>query len=86
MEAQKEPQQRGAGDFYGYTKINLLILLVSLLVIVIGYVLMSGGTSADGISFNSEVFSFRRIRIAPIVTTLGYLGIIIAILYRSKNR
>ena len=72
--------------YYGFTRTNLWILAVSMLLIVIGYALMSGGKSADGVSFDPEVFNFRRIVLAPIITTLGYLGIIPAILYRSKAK
>lgn len=72
--------------YYGFTRANLWILAVSMLLIVIGYALMSGGKSADGVSFDPEVFNFRRIVLAPILTTLGYLGIIPALLYRPKSK
>lgn len=78
---EKKPQYH----LYTFGKVNLYILLASLLTITIGYVLMSGGASADGVSFNPEVFSLRRISVAPILTTLGYLGILGAILYRPKR-
>ena len=70
---------------YTFGKVNLYILLGSLAVIVVGYLLMAGGKSADGVSFNPEVFSTRRITVAPIVTTLGYLGLLVAILYRPRH-
>ena len=71
--------------YYGFTKVNLLIFVISLLLIIAGYLLMSGGKSTDGVSFDPGVFSFRRIGLAPILCTLGYLGIIPALLYRKSS-
>lgn len=69
---------------YGFTRVNLWILMVSIAIIVIGYVLLAGGKSTDGISFNPEVFNTRRIGIAPVILTIGYLGILVAIIWRGK--
>lgn len=68
-----------------YGKTNLIILVVSLLLVVLGYILMAGGDSPDGVSFNPEVFSTTRIRIAPMLCTIGYIGILAAILYKGKH-
>ena len=73
-------------EYFGFTRVNLLFLIGSLLLIILGYILMSGGRSADGVSFNPEVFSFTRIGLAPILCTLGYLGMIPALLYRKKRQ
>ena len=57
------------------------IVMASCLVILAGYLLMlcSGSTEQ---SFNSEIFSFRIIVIAPILCLAGYLMIIVGILWR----
>lgn len=68
--------------WYGYDRSNLVILILSLILIGVGYVLMSGGASESPQDFNPEVFSFRRITLAPIVTFVGYMGVIVAILKR----
>lgn len=73
------------GGFLGFTKTNGYILLASILLIVAGYILMSGGSSADGVSFDEAVFSARRIVVGPVVCTLGYFGIVAAILYKGKR-
>ncbi|MDO4695489.1 DUF3098 domain-containing protein [Porphyromonas sp.] len=70
---------------YTFTKINLYIFSASIILIILGYALMAGGTSPDGVSFNPEVFSNTRIKIAPVLCTLGYIGILVAILWRSKK-
>lgn len=79
-----EPQKSFRAYTFGRT--NLYILLASLAVIVIGYILMAGGTSPDGVSFNQEVFSVRRISVAPILLTLGYFGVLGAIFYKPRNK
>lgn len=80
----KRKEARYVPQMYG--KRNLIIFCVSLLLIIVGYLLMSGGKSADGVSFNPEVFSYRRIRLAPLLCTLGYLGGLVAALYRQSPR
>lgn len=71
---------------YGFSLVNLWILLASLFILLIGYILLSGGQSADSINFNAEVFSTRRIKVAPILLTMGYVGILVAVLWRGKKR
>lgn len=70
---------------YGFTKTNLVILLASMLLIVIGYILMAGGKSEDGVSFDAEVFNTMRIGVAPVLLTIGYVGILVAVLWRGKK-
>ena len=59
----------------------ILLLIISLL--TLGFVLMSGGGSADPNVFNEEVFSFRRITLAPIVIIGSYIALIGLILKKS---
>lgn len=72
-------------ETYGFGKVNLYVLIASILLLVVGYLLMSGGASKDGVTFNPEVFSPMRIKVAPIVCMLGYVGIAVAILYRKRS-
>ena len=56
-----------------FDKVNYKILLVGLAVIGLGFLLMSGGGSEDPNVFNGEeLFSFRRIRLAPTVVLIGF--------------
>ena len=58
------------------------ILIAACTLIILGYVLMSGpGSTAQ--SFNPDIFSPRRIVVAPILCLAGYLLIIIGILKRG---
>lgn len=55
------------------SKRNYTIILIGLAVIILGYILMSGGGTSDPNVFNAEeLFSARRITLAPIVVLLGY--------------
>lgn len=71
---------------FAFGKENFILIGVAVLVIIIGFVLMSGGGSQDEVSFNPEVFSTRRIVIAPIVTIIGFGLMIVGILKNSKNK
>ena len=59
------------------------IIIAACVLIILGYVLMSGPGSTEQ-SFNPDIFSARRIVIAPILCLTGYLLIIVGIL-RKKN-
>lgn len=53
---------------------------VGLACIALGFVLMTGGGSDDPNVFNPEIFSFRRIRLAPALVLIGFVIEVIAIL------
>ena len=68
---------------FAFGKDNFIWLGVSIVFIIAGFVLMSGGSSPDGISFNPEIFSKQRIVVAPIIVMIGYFLMIFAILKKS---
>ena len=59
---------------------GLKYLLVGLLVMVSGYILMSGGGSDDPEVFNYAMFDFRRMVAAPVVIVLGIIIEVVAIM------
>ena len=59
---------------------GLRLLLIGLLVMVSGYVLMTGGGSTDPEVFNYDMFDFRRMVAAPIVIILGIVIEVVAIM------
>ncbi len=63
----------------GKIKINYLLIVIGLLFIIVGLTLMSGESTMEGV-FNPEIFSPRRIRLAPIVCLFGYLIEVVACL------
>ena len=68
-----------------FEKINYKILLVGIAVIALGFILMSGGGSDNPNVFNEEIFSFRRIRLAPTTVLIGFGITIYAILKNPKK-
>ena len=64
---------------------GLKYLLVGLIVMVSGYILMSGGGSDDPQVFNYAMFDFRRLVVAPIVIILGIVIEIVAIMGVFKS-
>ena len=68
-----------------FNKNRYRLLIVSILVIGIGFLLMSGGASDDPEVFNFEIYNFRRIRLAPLIVILGFTLCIFTILKKSKN-
>ena len=68
-----------------FDKVNYKILLIGLAVIGLGFILMSGGGSEDPNVFNKEIFSFRRIRLAPTVVLIGFGITIYSILKNPKK-
>lgn len=67
-----------------FEKINYKILLIGIIIIAIGFIVMSGGGSADPTVFSEDIFSFRRIRLAPTMVLIGFGVTIYAILKKSK--
>ena len=63
---------------------NYKILIIGLVVIAIGFILMSGGANENPNVFNEDVYSFRRIRLAPTVVLIGFGITIYSILKKSK--
>jgi hypothetical protein len=67
-----------------FDKINYKFLLIGIGVIALGFILMSGGGSDDPKVFNEDVFSFRRIHLAPTVVLIGFGITIYSIFKKSK--
>lgn len=66
-----------------FTKKNYILLAIGMAIVIIGLVLMSGEGSVEGV-FNPDIFSVRRIRVAPVVSLFGFIFIMFAIMYKPK--
>ena len=66
-------------------KINFIMLAISMVIVVIGFVMMSGASS-DTTQYNPEIFSAMRIKVAPVVCFVGFVSIIVGIMYRPKQK
>jgi Protein of unknown function (DUF3098) len=68
-----------------FTKENYIWMLAGLVVIALGFLLMAGGKSADPTKFNnSDVYSFRRITLAPLLIIAGFVLEIVGIMKKPK--
>ncbi len=67
-------------------KENFLILAIAMIIIILGFCLMLGGATTEETGFNPDIFSTRRIVIAPLVTLFGFALIAVAILKKNKNK
>ena len=72
------------GDF-AFGKENYRLMLIGLVLIAVGFILMIGGGSKDPSQFNPEIFSFRRITLAPILVLAGYVVEFFAIMKKPKD-
>ena len=68
-----------------FAAMNYKLLLAGIGIIIVGFLLMSGGGSGDPNVFSDEIFNARRITIAPIVAFAGYMFVVYAIMKRPKS-
>ncbi|MDR1793107.1 MAG: DUF3098 domain-containing protein [Bacteroidales bacterium] len=67
-----------------FAKINYILLVVGIVVMAIGFILLSGGGSDDPAVFDESIFNTRRLIVAPIVLVLGILVEFAAIFFKFK--
>lgn len=71
---------------FAFGKENYRILIAGVLIVVLGYILMIGGGSEDPNQFHAdEIFSTRRITIAPITILVGFVVVLLGIMKKSKE-
>ncbi|MCA0429789.1 MAG: DUF3098 domain-containing protein [Bacteroidetes bacterium] len=68
-----------------FSKKNYLLLIAGAVIVFLGYLLMIGGGSDDPNVFNPAIFDFQRITLAPMVCLIGFILIIVAIMWRPKE-
>ena len=67
-----------------FDKVNFILLAIGMAVVILGFILMSGGGSTEQ-AFNPEVFGTIRIKVAPVVCFVGFVSIIYAIIRKPKD-
>ena len=67
-----------------FDKMNYILLAVGMAVVVLGFILMSGGSSSEA-AYDPNIFSARRIKVAPVVCLLGFVSMIYAFIRKPKN-
>lgn len=70
---------------FAFDRTNFILLGVSMAIVIIGFILMAGGTSTET-QFNPEVYNAQRIKVAPVVCLIGFLAMIYAILRKPAHK
>lgn len=68
-----------------FDRVNFILLAVGMAVVIIGFILMSGSGSTDTL-FNADIFSARRIKVAPVVCLIGFISMIYAVARKPKDK
>ena len=69
---------------FAFGKWNYILLAAGVAAIILGFLLMLGPSSTET-HFEPDIFSFRRIKLAPTISFLGFVFVIFAIMYKGKN-
>lgn len=69
---------------FAFGKKNYLLVAVGVILIVVGFLLMTGPGSTET-TFEPDIFSVRRIKVAPVVCFVGFILMIYAVMKKPKN-
>ncbi|UKK72846.1 DUF3098 domain-containing protein [Segatella bryantii] len=67
-----------------FDKVNFILLAVGMLIVILGFILMSGAGSTET-SFNPDIFSTTRVKVAPVVCFFGFISMVYAIVRKPKD-
>lgn len=70
---------------FAFGRMNFILLSVGMLVVILGFILMGGDGSTDA-AYNPDIFSARRIKVAPIICLLGFVSMIYAVVHKPKDK
>ena len=70
---------------FAFGKANYILLAIGAAAIILGFILMAGPGSTESF-FEPDIFSFRRIKLAPTISFLGFVFVIVAIMHKPKDR
>lgn len=78
-------RKESANNNFIFGRKNYMFMLIGLGIIALGFILMSGGGSEDPNVFNPDIFSWRRIRLAPTLVLIGFGVQVYAILLNPNK-
>jgi membrane-bound ClpP family serine protease len=70
---------------FAFGRVNFILLAVGMAIVVIGFILM-GGDGSTNTAYNPDVFSARRIKVAPIMCLVGFVSMVYAVVYKPKEK
>ncbi len=68
-----------------FDKVNYILLAIGMAIVIIGFLLMSGSGSSET-AYDPDIFSARRIKVAPVVCLIGFVSMIYAVVRRPKDQ
>lgn len=69
---------------FAFDKINFILVAAGMAIVILGFILMSGPGSTEE-AFNPDIFSVRRIKVAPTVCFFGFCFIVYGIMHMPKK-
>ncbi len=69
---------------FAFDRMNFILLAVGMAVVIIGFLLMGGPGSTDT-TYEADIFSARRVKVAPVVCLIGFVSMIYAIVRKPKD-
>lgn len=85
MGEQKRKEQSNTKGQFIFRRKNYKFMLIGIAFIALGFILMAGGGSDDPAVFNPEIYSWRRIRLAPTLILIGFAIEMYAILLNPNK-
>ena len=70
---------------FAFGRMNFILLAIGMAIVIIGFILMGGDGSTES-AYNPDIFSVRRIKVAPLVSLFGFVFIMFAIMYKPKAK
>ena len=70
---------------FALDKTNFILIALGVVIIIVGLLLMTGPSSTET-HFEPDIFSTRRVVVAPLVCFVGFVFMIFAIMFKPKNK
>jgi membrane-bound ClpP family serine protease len=70
---------------FAFDKINFILLAAGMIIVIIGFMLMMGPGTTET-AFEPDIFSVRRIKVAPLICFFGFVFMIYGILRKPKDK
>ena len=68
---------------FAFDPMNYILLAIGMAIVILGFILMSGSGSTES-SYDPDIFSARRIKLAPVVCLVGFVSMIYAVIRKPK--
>ncbi len=69
---------------FAFDRTNYILLAIGMAIVILGFILMSGSGSTES-NYDPDIFSARRIKLAPAVCLVGFVSMIYAVIRKPNN-